>query len=90
MTIRTDIPDLNSIECINNQYTKMRGAPKLYKILCEGCENLVLIYQKDGPGNLIRCYKDRIHYPKREATASVLSCSECKKVIGTNMIYIVI
>ncbi len=56
-----------------------------------------MYYQKDGPGPLLRCYWDRIHYPKalgpklcalsNLSLAPVLLCSFCRVVIGTPMIY---
>ena len=58
-----------------------------------------MVYQKDGPGKLIRCYADRIVWPvdlvKRQAqvtAASIneavgLACASCGNVIGSPMIY---
>ena len=54
-------------------------------------------YQKDGPGELLRCYLDRIHHPEELKklqdkefdlkTADNLACSDCKSVVGIPMIY---
>lgn len=56
-----------------------------------------MTYQKDGPGQLLRCYLDRIHLPKelykrqfetfKKSEAPNLECSTCGTVIGIPMIY---
>jgi hypothetical protein len=47
----------------------------------------MLIYQKDGPGSLLRCYLDRIHFPKELNGKENLNCAGCNRTIGTPMIY---
>lgn len=57
----------------------------------------VMTYQKDGPGELLRCYLDRIHLPiilqKRQfeyqkgSKNASLECHNCKTVVGTPIIY---
>jgi hypothetical protein len=56
-----------------------------------------MLYQKDGPGPLLRCYLDRIHEPEilknlqknciSKDTLSQLNCSKCDQHIGISMIY---
>ncbi len=87
MTIRTDTTDFSDINCIYDQYTQARGTPKLYKIFCAACDNLAFLYQKDGGGTLVRCYKDRIHWPLLKKTDDLLTCQNCIAVIGIHMIY---
>lgn len=49
---------------------------KLYtiSIYCMQCEALLYVYQKEGPGQLIKCFVDRIIEDK---TNKDLSCSNC-------------
>lgn len=80
-----------------DKYMKKRGAPTMLMLLCMHCTRYVMSYQKDGPGPLLRCYLDRIHYPyflkdrqyRNLSDASIikLSCPTCAIVIGTLMIY---
>jgi hypothetical protein len=82
---------------IYDGYTSRRGSPAMLEIYCESCEKPVMSYQKDGPGNLLRCYLDRIHRPRdlkerqygyfNERTAIALRCPYCSRVIGIPMIY---
>jgi hypothetical protein len=84
---------------IYDKYTARRGNPKMLNIYCDDCGNLLIKYQKDGPGRLLRCYLDRIHSPESlknrqyEAfnvhTAQNLSCQnqDCRLIIGRPMIY---
>jgi hypothetical protein len=76
-----------SYKYINNSYTRSRGEPQMYSIFCGKCEELVLIYQKDGKGQLLRCYFDRIHYPEKLPSKEKLTCQTCQNLIGTKMIY---
>lgn len=64
-------------------------------LFCRVCGKKILVYQKDGPGNLRRLYFDRIFYPKNLTnletkplkTIPTLSCPKCKEDIGTPYIY---
>ena len=55
----------------------------------------MLIYQKDGPGPLLRCYVDRILYPKNYLPKNIkyvrhipkLTCNDCSALIGMPMRY---
>jgi len=84
---------------IYDVYTQRRGEPKMLNIHCDDCGDLLIKYQKDGPGRLLRCYLDRIHAPQvfknRQhdrfdvRTAPNLSCQNqnCRLIIGRPMIY---
>ena len=80
-----------------DRYQKSRGTPKILKICCSSCGELVLIYQKDGPGPLLRCYLDRIAWPTLYSALycghpSVknipnIACALCEATIATPVIY---
>lgn len=74
---------------IHDAYSQRRGSPKMLKLFCESCSSYVMHYQKDGPGPLLRCYLDRIHYPEeiKNTQKGTLLCPSCKQIIGTPMIY---
>lgn len=58
-----------------------------------------MVYQKDGPGRLLRMYADRIVWPpqlveRQQAIrpdtikkAGALACSNCEEMLGLPMIY---
>lgn len=48
----------------HDRYTARRGKPKMIEIHCRHCNHYLMTYQKDGEGNLLRCYLDRIHAPE--------------------------
>lgn len=69
----------------SDQYRKNRGGySRFLNIFCDSCGAHLVLYQKDGPGELKRMYLDRIFAPKikKEKTGD-FKCSACKKVIGT-------
>lgn len=81
-----------------DKYLRVRGGrAKMYDIHCSNCNVWLLKYQKDGVGNLLRCYLNRIFAPpeleslQRDPTIKEpknmpnLICPSCKKVIGTPM-----
>ena len=78
-------------------YMKSRGAPAMLAVSCAHCNSWIMYYQKDGPGPLLRCYLDRIHYPKllekrqrktfKKDTFPKLQCPSCQTVIGFPTIY---
>ena len=61
------------------------GTTALYNIFCSHCRNFILLYQKDGAGNLFRLYIERIHSPLKRLDG--LSCNSCGASIGLPMIY---
>ena len=69
-----------------DKYQKSRGQPQFLEIYCAQCQVLVLVYQKDGPGQLKRLYLDRIFAPKElaELQNSVGSIDEMRKLSCPN------
>ena len=61
------------------------GYSRLLDVSCRKCKGHVLVYQKDGPGNLRRLYLDRILDQKN--THTVLKCKKCGEILGTYYIY---
>jgi len=69
-------------------------ASKHLDILCGKCGEFILRYRKEGSGQLIRLYLDKITEPKslaglqssgRKSTLTVLVCPECNNSIGYPM-----
>lgn len=73
------------------------GTSAFYNIYCAHCRRWILLYQKDGKGNLFRLYLDRIHAPEylaslhqavgKSSKFQGLACSHCNASIGVPMIY---
>lgn len=91
-------PEVDFKDMIKDSYRKARGGnAEMLTIYCSSCNTPVLYYQKDGQGNLFRCYLDRIFYPDEIASIGdtvsstndmpPLKCSKCDTLIGTPMIY---
>lgn len=81
-----------------DKFTKARGGyAELLSISCAKCRAEVLLYQKDGPGQLLRMYVDRIKAPKvlvekvngfrKKSQMRDLECSACKRVLAAPMLY---
>lgn len=79
-----------------DQYRDARGGhSRFLNVMCEHCTASVLVYQKDGPGELRRLYMDRIVAPKNLAglqnkklrDISELKCSKCKRILGIPYVY---
>lgn len=83
-----------------DQYFRARGGvARMLNIHCAACKAFVLLYQKDGRGQLLRCYLNRIFAPpdlerlqhdpaiKEPSDLDNLTCSNCKTVIGTPFRY---
>lgn len=81
----------------NDIYRRARGGKaEVIEVVCVNCSRRVLTYQKDGRGNLLRCYLNRImgpdEYESLQYSTSIrepkhmpnLYC-ECKSLIGTPM-----
>lgn len=77
-------------------YSNARGKySRCINVCCRKCNNLILTYQKDGPGNLRRLYFDRIFSPnnlvnlqnKKLENISYLKCSKCKELLGIPYVY---
>ena len=82
-----------------DRYTKARGGSSALLLLrCAKCNAPVVLYQKDGPGQLFRLYLDKIHAPKQLAqlqhTAANktalpgLTCPQCGTVLAMPMRYV--
>src|SRR3989344_4686805 len=80
----------------SDKYSRVRGGnSKFLNILCENCKQLILLYQKDGPGLLKRLYFDRIFSPPELVNlhklsigqVSNLTCLNCKKTLGVPYVY---
>lgn len=75
--------------------SKRGGHSRLCDIHCRACNQFTLVYQKDGPGNLLRLYMDRISEPASLTglehididKIEMLRCSGCNKLLGTPYIY---
>ncbi len=85
-----------NFEFKNDKYKKIRGAySRLLSLFCRVCGEKIVIYQKDGPGNLRRLYLDRILLPKKLINLQTkdlskipkLICPKCKEDLGTPYIY---
>ena len=70
------------------------GMTTVYDIHCNTCNERIFVYQKDGKGNILRCYLDRILYPEQLAKLSEqhytkvndvpnLHCPSCETLIAT-------
>ncbi|MCX6780400.1 MAG: hypothetical protein NT034_04485 [Candidatus Magasanikbacteria bacterium] len=81
-----------------DRYAKSRGGnSRFLNIFCSACNTHVALYQKDGPGALLRMYIDRIFAPPALVTLqdkatdkkdlANLHCSKCGALIATPMVY---
>ena len=80
-----------------DKYLRVRcGFAHMIDISCVSCGALILHYQKDGPGGLLRCYLNRIVAPekleKMQRDSAVRETSDmpnlicdCGEVIGYPM-----
>jgi len=87
----------NKIKLKKDKYKSARGGySRLLSLHCRECGNVICEYQKDGPGNLLRLYLDRIMAPEKlvdlqkENIKDVkpLKCDKCKCLIGMPYVYI--
>ena len=70
----------------NDNFRHSRGGnTKIYDLFCSQCGTFILKYQKDGIGDLLRLYFDRIIGLNN--FIDNLNCSKCNNLIGTKMIY---
>lgn len=85
---------------IHDKYSAKRGGKSYpYDIKCSKCQILLFIYQKDGKGDLIRCYKDRLlsvvsleGFSEQSSLNDIenldsIKCKICKELIGVSFIY---
>jgi phage FluMu protein Com len=79
-------------------YQEVRGGTStLLEISCSNCKHILFYYQKDGGGELKRCYLNRIIFPASFANLQHdqtikecedmpnLDCPQCKTCIGIPM-----
>jgi hypothetical protein len=93
----TILPDRTVYRIKKDRFRQNRGSSsQMLKISCAQCNHTLLIYQKDGPGELLRCYIDRIAWPAEYAAYQnssnlnkipLLICPHCNNLIGVPMIY---
>ena len=80
----------------NDRHRRVRGgSAELIDVVCSACSKRVILYQKDGPGQLLRCYVNRIFAPEEleqlqyDSKLDVKSMPnlvcECGALIGTPM-----
>ncbi|MFA6572027.1 MAG: hypothetical protein WCT77_12415 [Bacteroidota bacterium] len=87
----------NKYKYKKDRYVRARGgSSRFLSLSCSNCGAYLMLYQKDGSGNLLRLYLDRIFEPDElvdlqvkfdRATLPNLRCLECNKLIGTPMVY---
>lgn len=83
-----------------DRYLRERGGRAAFLILnCAHCGSNLAIYQKDGPGNLLRCYLNRFFYPEEMKSLQnnprismpndlpTWRCVDCQSIIGHPMRY---
>ncbi|MDI6785933.1 MAG: hypothetical protein QMD92_04405 [bacterium] len=79
---------MKHVKLKSDKYKKARGGnSRILKISCSNCKTNIFSYQKDGIGTLKRVYIDRIISEQSIIPANNLVCPNCKKVLGTPMIY---
>lgn len=83
-------------EITKDKYKSSRGGhSRLLSLHCRKCNNTIAIYQKDGPGSLLKLYFDRILFPedlidlqfKNIKDVAMLKCKKCGEIIGSPYIY---
>lgn len=85
-------------EVKKDKYTKARGGSAKFNVIsCAKCKSEIFIYQKDGPGRLLRMYLDKFVAPenfvnqlnliKSKNQMQGLRCPKCGELLGVPMIY---
>ena len=79
-----------------DKYKSARGGhSRLLDLHCRKCNNVIAVYQKDGPGNFRRLYMDRILEPEKLVglqnenikDISPIKCDKCGFMVGMPYIY---
>jgi hypothetical protein len=72
-------------------YTKNRkNYSEFLNLYCRKCGTYIAKYQKDGPGELLRIYIDRIIDNKELHQFKIdkkMTCSRCKRLLGLGYLY---
>ncbi|HSQ97998.1 MAG TPA: hypothetical protein VLL98_04750 [Rickettsiales bacterium] len=72
-------------------YTKNRGNYSEYlNLYCRKCGYKIAKYQKDGPGNLLRIYVDRITENNGLLNFEIdkkMICPNCERLLGLGYLY---
>lgn len=84
-------------ELKRDRYSRARGGTSEFlNIYCSSCNSHVALYQKDGPGSLIRMYLDRIFEPEdlasmqnlnNKKSVPNLTCPSCNTLIAVPIVY---
>ena len=86
----------SKLQIKKDKYKSARnGYSRLLNIYCYQCSNFILVYQKDGAGNLRRMYMDRILAPDNLTSLqknnikniNPLKCTKCGFIMGMPYIY---
>ena len=86
----------NNFEYKKDKYKRSRGVySRFLNLFCRVCGQKIMVYQKDGPGNVRRLYFDRILSPEKLANLKskplrlvpALRCPKCTEDIGTPYVY---
>ncbi|NLJ79774.1 MAG: hypothetical protein GX335_01965 [Firmicutes bacterium] len=70
----------------NPNYRRVRGS-RLILVSCGYCQTKIALYQKAGPGGLLRMYVERIVKSSVDLSTlpGALSCPNCKKQLATKV-----
>ena len=85
-------------EVKSDKYTKARGGNSKFNIIsCLSCKKEIFLYQKDGPGKLLRMYLDKFVAPQefvkelkkisKKSEMKGLKCYCCGELLAVPMIY---
>ena len=84
------------VQLKKDKYKSARGGhSRVLNLHCRECDTVFAVYQKDGPGNLLRLYMDRIMAPERLVGLHKknikdilpLKCPGCACVVGMPYMY---
>ncbi len=90
-------PEVKKYKFKKDRYANARGgSSEFLNIYCSSCRTHIALYQKDGPGSLLRMYLDRIFEPgdlaklqelDRKEPIPNLTCPSCHTMIAVPMVY---
>lgn len=88
--------ETQEFKIIRDKYKSARGGySRILNVYCRSCGDVVLVYQKDGPGSLKRLYLDRIYSPQSLVgmqnleikNIGRLKCMKCGETLGVSYVY---